>query len=122
MTARISHIFTAMFAGALLLSITPASALMITVELGDCDPSDASTIVCDLGGGGIPNHLISGGDPLWIDFTLGGAPMAHLVAEEPTSWVFAFTFEEATALQPGLVLTDMDVTLTGTLPADNAAL
>ena len=47
-------------------------------------------------------------DPLWIDFTLHGRPMAHLVAPEDTSWLFQFLYTGApNNPPPTLALTEM---------------
>lgn len=109
----------ALFVSVLLLSSAPARALLLTIELGECDMSTPDLTSCQSanetfgfvnGFGGIPPHMIDPSDPLWIDFTLGGEPMAHLVADAEAVWDITFLYSSPTFIGSisQLVLTDMD--------------
>ena len=109
MNARRGIITATILSSALLLLwASPARALSITVELGDCRMPLAINTTCEPLGDGIPdNALVPAGDPLWIDFTLDGEPMAHLVAHSTTAWSFTFGYDGVVSGSSELVLTDM---------------
>ena len=88
--------------------MAPATfAVELTIDLAnDCFMTTPNLTDCDIP---LP-PTIPGGDPLWIDFTLNGAPMAHLVSDTSTDWVFQFTLTNVNPIPgfaPTLALTDM---------------
>ena len=101
-----------MYRNAVLLSATllmsPAAfAVPVTIDLdNDCNMNSSTFTLCDDFG----DPTIPGGDPLWIDFTLGGTPMAHIVSDSTADWFFTFGFRNlfpSPGSAPGLDLTDM---------------
>ena len=105
--------FIAFLGTAIILQTSAASALQVTIDLGlDCIMPASTATLC-----GVPGApTIPGGDPLWIDFTLNGAPMGHIVSDADTLWTFNFLFENVNPIPgfaPGLALTDMDGIIPG---------
>jgi len=101
--------------GASLLIITLNSqAALITAELDECTiPATPIFIVCSTAGG-LPNIIEPfAPDNLWVDFSLDGEPMAHLVTGTTAVWDIVFGFGTPIVDSVRLTLADMDGGISG---------
>jgi hypothetical protein len=106
-----------LFISALILSSAPARAVEITIDLGNCAMSSPDLTTCVLGEAYPAADLFFGQD-FWIDFSLFGAPMAHIVSREDAIWFFVFNFSLQTLEGSAMLLgvTDKDGLVTDPFP------